>query len=87
MILRCDAFLQHLSVSIHDSVEALLLLLFFQDRVFLYIPGCPGTHFVDQAGLKLRNLPTSYYVTVCESSRILLHPFHKMDTKDAMVHV
>ena len=22
-----------------------------------YIPGCPGTHFVDQAGLELRNLP------------------------------
>jgi hypothetical protein len=25
----------------------------------LYGPGCPGTHFVDQAGLKLRNLPAS----------------------------
>jgi hypothetical protein len=22
-------------------------------------PECPGTHFVDQAGLELRNLPTS----------------------------
>jgi hypothetical protein len=22
-------------------------------------PGCPGTHFVDQAGLELRNLPAS----------------------------
>jgi hypothetical protein len=22
-------------------------------------PGCPGTHAVDQAGLELRNLPTS----------------------------
>jgi hypothetical protein len=22
-------------------------------------PGCPGTHFVDQVGLKLRNLPAS----------------------------
>jgi hypothetical protein len=31
----------------------------FQDRVSLYSPGCPGTHFVDQAGLKLRNLPAS----------------------------
>jgi hypothetical protein len=29
--------------------------LFFQDRVSLYSPGCPGTHFVDQAGLELRN--------------------------------
>jgi hypothetical protein len=24
----------------------------FQDRVSLYSPGCPGTHFVDQAGLE-----------------------------------
>jgi hypothetical protein len=29
------------------------------DRVSLYSPGCPGTHFVDQAGLELRNLPAS----------------------------
>jgi hypothetical protein len=29
--------------------------LVFRDRVSLYIPGCPGTHFVDQAGLELRN--------------------------------
>jgi hypothetical protein len=28
---------------------------FFRDRVSLYSPGCPGTHFVDQAGLELRN--------------------------------
>ena len=26
---------------------------------FLYNPGCPGTHFVDQAGLELRNPPAS----------------------------
>jgi hypothetical protein len=32
---------------------------FFFDRVSLYSPGYPGTHFVDQAGLKLRNLPAS----------------------------
>jgi hypothetical protein len=31
----------------------------FRERVSLYRPGCPGTHFVDQAGLKLRNLPAS----------------------------
>jgi hypothetical protein len=31
----------------------------FRDRVSLYSPGCPGTHFVDQAGLKLRNSPAS----------------------------
>jgi hypothetical protein len=32
---------------------------FFRDRVSLCNPGCPGTHFVDQDGLKLRNLPAS----------------------------
>jgi hypothetical protein len=31
----------------------------FRDRVSLNIPGCPGTHFVDQAGLELRNPPAS----------------------------
>jgi hypothetical protein len=30
--------------------------LVFPDRVSLCIPGCPGTHSVDQAGLELRNL-------------------------------
>jgi hypothetical protein len=30
-------------------------LFVFRDRVSLYSPGCPGTHFVDQAGLELRN--------------------------------
>jgi hypothetical protein len=29
----------------------------FRDRVSLYSPGCPGTHFVDQAGLEFRNPP------------------------------
>jgi hypothetical protein len=31
----------------------------FRDRVSLYSPGCPGTHFVDQVGLELRNPPAS----------------------------
>jgi hypothetical protein len=34
-------------------------VLVFRDRVSLYSPGCPGTHFVDQAGLELRNPPAS----------------------------
>jgi hypothetical protein len=33
--------------------------LFFRDRVSLCSSGCPGTHSVDQAGLELRNLPSS----------------------------
>ena len=31
----------------------------FRDRVSLYSPGCPETHFVDQAGLEPRNPPAS----------------------------
>jgi hypothetical protein len=33
--------------------------LVFGDRVSLYSPGCLGTHFVDQAGLELRDPPAS----------------------------
>jgi hypothetical protein len=33
--------------------------LVFQDRVSLWSSGCPGTHFVDQGSLELRNLPAS----------------------------
>jgi hypothetical protein len=32
---------------------------FFRDRVSLYSSGCPGTHFVNQAALELRNPPVS----------------------------
>jgi hypothetical protein len=44
----------------------LFFFLVFQDRVSLYSPGCPGTHFVDQAGLELRNTPAS-----ASASRVL----------------
>jgi hypothetical protein len=37
----------------------LVLFLVFRDRVSLYSPGCPGTHFVDQAGLEVRTPPAS----------------------------
>jgi hypothetical protein len=36
-------------------VVVLFCFLAFRDRVSLCIPGCPGTHSVDQAGLELRN--------------------------------
>jgi hypothetical protein len=36
-----------------------LFVFVSQDRVSLYSPDCPGTHFVDQAGLELRNPPVS----------------------------
>jgi hypothetical protein len=41
------------------------LFIFFETGLLsLYSPGCPGTHFVDQAGLKLRNPPASETVSL-----------------------
>jgi hypothetical protein len=37
--------------------ELYLFCLFFQDRVSLCSPGCPGTHFVDQASNSEIRLP------------------------------
>jgi hypothetical protein len=42
----------------HVEIHILFFFFFFRDR-FLCSPGCPGTHFVDQAGLELRNIPAS----------------------------
>jgi hypothetical protein len=36
-----------------------LVLVFGFSRQGFSVPGCPGTHSVDQAGLELRNLPAS----------------------------
>jgi hypothetical protein len=40
-------------------VFVVVCLFVFRDKVSLCSPGCPGTHFVDQAELKLRNPPAS----------------------------
>jgi hypothetical protein len=53
----------------------------FSETGFLCSPGCPGTHFVDQAGLELRNLPASasqvacvfLYVFLCVCTHMLVH--------------
>jgi hypothetical protein len=42
----------------------LFCFVLFLDKVSLYSPGCPGTHFVDKDGLELRN-PTA------SSSRVM----------------
>ena len=34
-------------------------MFLFQDRVFIFNPGCPGTFSVDQAGLRFRDPPAS----------------------------
>jgi hypothetical protein len=44
--------------TMHSSILVFIYFI-FQDRVSLCSPGCPGTHFVDQAGLELRNPPAS----------------------------
>jgi hypothetical protein len=43
----------------HSSEVLFFFFWFFRDRVSLYSAGWPGTHFVDQAGLELRNPPAS----------------------------
>jgi hypothetical protein len=40
-------------------LTSLFPFIYFQDRVSLCIPGCPGTYSVDQAGLELRDPPAS----------------------------
>jgi hypothetical protein len=44
---------------LYQQLLLLLIICFFRDRVSLCSPGCPGTHFVDQAGLEFRNPPAS----------------------------
>ena len=48
-----------LEALIPDARINSFVVVVFQDRVSLCSPGCPGTHSVDQAGLKLRNSPAS----------------------------
>jgi hypothetical protein len=60
------------------------VFVFFQDRVFLCSLGCPGTHSVDQAGLKLRNLPVSASqvmgLKVCTTTAWLGRPLELFST-------
>jgi hypothetical protein len=48
-----------ISFTEYSSFFFFFFFFFCRDRVSLYSPGCPGTHFVDQAGLELRNPPAS----------------------------
>jgi hypothetical protein len=51
--------LENMLSLLHFRVPEIFLSFFFfpRDRVSLCSLGCPGTHFVDQTGLKLRNQP------------------------------
>jgi hypothetical protein len=44
-------------ICLFDFVLFVYLFVWFLDRVSLYSLSCPGNHSVNQAGLKLRNLP------------------------------
>ena len=46
------------------SPPLFFFFLVLRGRVSLYSPGCPGTHFVDQAGLELKNSPASACATL-----------------------
>jgi hypothetical protein len=52
-------FCLFLSLFVFVCLFVCFWFLVFRDRVSLCSPGCPGTHFVDQAGLELRNPPVS----------------------------
>ena len=43
----------------HWDFFCIIIIIFLRNRVYLYSPGCPGAHSVEQAGLELRNPPAS----------------------------
>jgi hypothetical protein len=47
----CFMYVHEYLIFLGVVVFCLFWFLVFQDRVSLYSPGCPGTHFVDQSGL------------------------------------
>jgi hypothetical protein len=55
---RTFKFISKISLNLIKRIFCLFCFV-FQDRISLYSPDCPGTHFVDQAGLKLKILPAS----------------------------
>jgi hypothetical protein len=55
----CWGLLGFIYLFIYLFIHLFIYILVFQDRVSLCSPGCPETHFVDQAGLELRNPPAS----------------------------
>jgi hypothetical protein len=46
-------------LSVSNTTAHLFFFFFFWDRVSLCSPGWPGAHFLNLAGLELRNLPAS----------------------------
>jgi hypothetical protein len=52
-------YMHIIDIHVYTNTIFCLFVFVFRDGVSLYSPGCPGTHFVDQTGLELRNLPAS----------------------------
>ena len=44
--------------------------LVFRDSVSLCSLGCPGTHYVEQAGLELRNPPASHFFKESQANQL-----------------
>ena len=71
------------------------LFLGFPDRVSLYSPGCPGTHFIDQSVLQLGNPPASAYqvlrlkacATTAQLALYLNHTFLQISLGIVHTHV
>ena len=58
MMLSIPSILPEITVILNTILlSTFFFFLVFRDRVSLYSSGCPGTLFVDQAALELRNLP------------------------------
>lgn len=52
---------QHICQLINDKTTISFFVFAVQDKVSLCGTYCPGAHYLDQAGHKLRNPPTSAY--------------------------
>jgi hypothetical protein len=59
LILSANAVISFQAIPSSQLNLCFVFVFVFRDRVSLCSPGCPGTHFVDQAGLELRNPPAS----------------------------
>ena len=66
-----------------------LFIWFLRDTVSLCSPGCPGIHFVDQAGFELRNPPASASqvlgLKVCTTTPGMLFHYCRVDTDDVFI--
>jgi hypothetical protein len=58
-LLILSKWLHFFVFKVERAIMSFFVVVVFRDRISLCSPGCPGTHFVDQAGLELRDPPAS----------------------------